>query len=164
MFNRKKIEKLERENRYLAEKIQLSASNPVKVIGGNPYTDYGEGVTAIYEKYQGLAEWGSLFTGIIVEFRAAMIAGGGIDLAVQKSTTSGDAEAELTFLREFFDLGGFYGNNLATHTVFSELEGKLCYTLTWDKTHTWRDSNGKEQIGMVKPRFVLFGNKKYKIK
>ncbi|MCX6575361.1 MAG: hypothetical protein NTV82_03085, partial [Candidatus Aminicenantes bacterium] len=66
---------------------------------GNSYPTYDKAVTEISRKYQGIADWGILQTGNVIDLRAAFIIGQGLKLTAKTE----DAENEMVFTQKFIE-------------------------------------------------------------
>ena len=127
---------------------------------GNQYNTYSEAVAAINEKYNGVAEWGTLLTGNIIDVRAAFTVPAGLE--VIKTSDDEDIDREMAFTKEFMDFNGLNDDTPFEFAKEEEIEGKLCVQLFFDNQHVWR-SNGKEITGMVKIRFLPWTSTEYRV-
>ena len=102
---------------------------------GNPYKTYSSQVNALNAKYNLKADWGCLTAKNIIDVRAAFMIGRGVQV-VKRDGYKGDADRELTFIRDFINF-----NNIDEHApqdwaVGTEIEGKVLLTLAPALTFT----------------------------
>jgi hypothetical protein len=115
----------------------------------NTYTDYGEAVAAISQKYEATARWGVFQTGNIIDLRAAFIISEGIKVSARER---GKADPELEFCEKFLrynDLDKEVAHEFAKE---AEIEGKILVRLFWE-----------EADKQVSARYVSWLAKKYEV-
>ena len=109
------------------------------IVGGsgyhaNPYSTYELQVHATCEKYLGYAPWGCQFTKSIIDARAALIAGTGVQPKVTDTVEDEEtAKAELKWVREFVQFNGLGGKTGVEWAKEGELEGKCLVKLSLDR-------------------------------
>ena len=141
-----------------------SWTQSTRIYKGNKYTSYSLAVSAINKKYKGIADWGCLLTGNIIDVRAAFTIPRGLDVIKESGD---DVELELAFVKEFMNY-----NLLDKHIPMefekeSELDGKILLALIPDPGYEWTaDINGKtkKMKGMIKVRFMPWSTYKYIVK
>lgn len=117
---------------------------------GNAYGSYADAVVAIDEKYNGVAAWGTLQTGNIIDIRAAFIIAEGVQ--VSDATEDKSAEAELEFATAFLSYNDLDREMAQDFAKEAELEGKILIRLVWDK-----------EDQMVMARYVSWLSKRYEV-
>ena len=125
--SRHKIQELEGEVKKLRKAQELLVDNILAVqenevtYTGNAYKTYSDAVEEISDKYSGIADWGSVQVGNIVDIRAAYIIGQGIKI----KAVDDQAEAELEFAQKFIETAGLDHELAQDLAREAEIEGKI---------------------------------------
>lgn len=122
---------------------------------GNEYQSYSAAVTEIDRKYRGLADWGVLQTGAIIDLRAAFIISQGIKIIPEAEGADREVEWAESFLR-YNDLDKEVAQEFAKE---AEIEGKFLGRLALEDVDETVDKNGK----MISVRFVSWTQRKYTV-
>lgn len=136
----------------------LSIKTIAQSYKGNEYQSYEKAVKAISEKYNGQSEWGCLQTGTSVDLRAAFILGDGVKV-VHSTDEKEEAQAELDWVKDFFEFNGLDGEMAQELAKEAEIEGKLAVRLAWEDREKFRS-----RPGMVTVRFISWSSRRYKVK
>jgi len=144
------IKRLQFANVQLATKLLVAGEQEGAKYKGNEYPTYAAAVEAIDKKYRGVADWGCLQTGNIIDIRAAFIISEGIQVQQVKK---GEGERELEFAQRFLEENNLDEEMAQEYAKEAEVEGKILLRLDWD-----------EGRRMVLARFVPWTSKKYTIK
>ena len=86
---------------------------------------YEKAVTEISKKYQGIADWGILQTGNVIDLRAAFIIGQGLKITAKTE----DAENEMAFAQKFIEDNGLDHELAQDLAKEAEIEGKILIKL-----------------------------------
>jgi hypothetical protein len=124
---------------------------------GNSYPTYDKAVTEISRKYQGIADWGILQTGNVIDLRAAFIIGQGLKLTAKTE----DAENEMAFAQKFIEDNGLDHELAQDLAKEAEIEGKMLIKLFAELTADPGDETKKRTKIMI--RWVSYTQTKYKI-
>jgi hypothetical protein len=124
---------------------------------GNSYQSYEKAVTEISRKYQGIADWGILQTGNVIDLRAAFIIGQGLKLTAK---TEG-AENEMAFAQKFIEDNGLDHELAQDLAKEAEIEGKMLIKLFSELAIDPGDETKKRTKIMI--RWVSWTQTKYKI-
>lgn len=149
------IDKSVKVQELLVDNILALTETQTKYVG-NDYRDYATAVKAIAEKYNGVAEWGCLQVGTIIDLRAAFILGEGIKV-VRRTPTKKEAEAEIEWANDFLEYNALDAEMAQELAKESEIEGKLALVVDWD-TDKFRGWEGMPTI-----RYVSWSAKRYKV-
>ena len=104
-----------------AQAIDTFSTSQSKRYAGNEYRDYKTTIAEIAKKYDGLAEWGVLQTGNIIDVRAAFIVGQGVaPIPLEKKDVDSD---EIKFARDFFAFNKLNRNMALEMAKEAEVEG-----------------------------------------
>jgi len=123
---------------------------------GNSYKSYDQAVKAITEKYNSIADWGTLQTGTIIDLRAAFILGEGIQVS-HTTETREEAKVELQWVEDFMDYNDLDREMAQEIAKEAEIEGKIAIQLFYDN-EKWKD-----WTGMISARYISWLARKYKI-
>lgn len=124
---------------------------------GNSYPTYDKTVTEISRKYQGVADWGILQTGNVIDLRAAFIIGQGLKLTAKTE----DAENEMAFTQKFIEDNGLDHELAQDLAKEAEIEGKILIKLFTESTVDPNDETKKRMKVMI--RWVSYTQTRYKI-
>lgn len=133
----------------------LTAKEATKNYRGNEYQSYEAAVEAIDRKYRGIADWGVLQTGAIIDLRAAFIISQGIKIIPQEGGAEREVEWAENFLR-YNDLDKEVAQEFAKE---AEIEGKFLGRLALEDVDEAIDKNKK----MITVRFVSWTQRKYTV-
>ena len=129
--------------------VQSSSSTAYR---GNKYRTYQEAVLELARKYEGVADWGVLQTGNIIDVRAAFTIGEGVNVfAVGEDKKA--AKNELEFARNFIEYNDIDGEMVQEFAKEAEIEGRFLGQLFWD-----------EDVKMVSVRWRSWTSTKYTVK
>lgn len=194
--SRAKIQELLSENTRLSQKVQdqellvdniLAVQELESTYTGNRYKEYDPAVAEVAKKYQGLADWGGLQVGNIVDIRAAYIAGQGIKVKKVdqkpkkearptipsgkpgsapkpvKEDTTGDAE--LAFAEHFFDINELDHELPQDLAREAEIEGKTLIKLfpIKEDPEAQPTADGKPKEVDIGIRWISYTTNKYKV-
>ena len=124
---------------------------------GNSYQSYDKAVTEISRKYQGIADWGILQTGNVIDLRAAFIIGQGLKLTAKTE----DADDEMAFAQKFIEDNGLDHELAQDLAKEAEIEGKMLIKLFAESAVDLNDETKKRTKIMI--RWVSYTQTKYKI-
>jgi hypothetical protein len=127
---------------------------------GNEYKDYDTATKEIENRYTCKADWGTAFTGPIVDIRSALISGDRINVKVKENARPGDSE----WLDEFLDLSGLNDYQLMEMVTSTQIEGRLLWKLEYDPEHEWKMKENGTRTGMVRAIPILWLEDKYEVK
>ena len=144
------LKRLQFANIQLATKLLIAGEQEGAKYRGNEYLTYDLAVEAIDKKYRGVADWGCLQTGNIIDIRAAFIISEGIQVQQVKKE---EGEKELEFAEAFLDYNNLDEEMAQEYAKEAEIEGKILLKLDWD-----------EEAKMVAAQYVSWTAKKYKVK
>jgi len=144
------IRRLQFANVQLATKILVAGEQEGAKYKGNNYQSYAAAVEAIDKKYRGIADWGCLQTGNIIDIRAAFIISEGIQVQAVKK---GQGQRELEFAQALLEYNNLDEEMAQEYAKEAEIEGRILLKLDWDKERE-----------MVQVQYVPWTAKKYKIK
>lgn len=153
-----KYDKLDTEYKKLQALVTglLTRDSDSDTFKGNEYSTYTIAVAAIDEKYKGLADWGVLQTGNIIDLRAAFVIGEGL---VYSKKPGVDANAELEWMDKFFKDNDFDNEMVQEYAKEAEIEGKIAIKLTEEK---YKDAEDKDAF-RITALFISWTDKKYKV-
>ena len=123
---------------------------------GNNYPSYDKAVNEISRKYQGIADWGVLQTGNVIDLRAAFIIGQGLKLTAKAE----DAEDEMAFAQKFIEDNGLDHELAQDLAKEAEIEGKMLLKLF---PETIADINESGKRTKIMLRWVSWTQTKYTI-
>lgn len=128
---------------------------------GNNYQSYEKAVREISRKYQGIADWGVLQTGNVIDLRAAFIIGQGLKITAKTE----DAENEMAFAQKFIEDNGLDHELAQDLAKEAEIEGKMLIKLFPVKPDAANVSNipPAEKRTKIMVRWVSWTQTKYKI-
>jgi len=143
------------------EMLGIELSNlKSKRFKGNEYQDYGTAVKAIEDKYNSKAEWGCILTGNIVDLRAAFIIGQGLQVVTTEGVSVKDAEAELKFVKDFFEFNKLDKEMPVELAKEAEIEGKIALKVSMEDSKDFKDGSYPK---MVSVRYLSWIQTKYKV-
>lgn len=145
-----------REVQELLVKDILTLQEAQSKYVGNEYKDYETAVGAISDKYNCRSDWGSLFTGIIVDLRAVFVLGEGVKV-VHNTKTKAEAERELEWVNDFFEWNDLDAEASQEMAKEAEIEGKVALSLVYE------DEPWRSWPGMVSARYISWLSKRYKV-
>lgn len=128
----------------------LIAREETKKYKSNYYPTYEQAVLEINNKYNGLADWGVVQTGNIIDLRAAFTIAEGISI---KPAVKGQGKAEVKFANDFLKYNDLDKEIIQEFAKEAEIEGKILTRLFWEKADE-----------MVSTRYVSWLSKKYTVK
>lgn len=134
----------------------LSLTDTITSYRGNYYSSYAEAVIEIGRKYTGVAEWGVLQTGNIIDLRSAFIIGDGITVSAKEE----GAELELEWTKRFLEYNDLDKEVTQEYAKEAEIEGKIALKLVLEENE---EAEKKEEAFMVSVRYISWADKKYKI-
>ena len=155
------IKKLEKENKQykqvqeLLVKDILTLQEVTKSYKGNEYQDYDVTIKAISDKYRGIADWGVLQTGIIIDLRAVFILGEGVKIV--STGNEEEAQREFQWVNDFFEYNDFDCEGFPNLAKEAEIEGKIALRMFYES------EKYKDWPGMITARYISYLNKKYKV-
>jgi len=123
---------------------------------GNKYTSYSSAVQEIDRKYRGVADWGVLQTGIIIDLRAAFIMGEGINIVKKEK----DAEREFDWTQRFLEYNDLDKEVAQEFAKEAEIEGRIALKLALEEDE---EAVKDEDRYMVSVRFISWLDKRYEI-
>ncbi|MFX0135922.1 MAG: hypothetical protein ACFFDN_19930, partial [Candidatus Hodarchaeota archaeon] len=122
--------------------VQTTTDNYV----GNEYTTYSQYLTAVDQKYNGVAKWGVLQTSNIIDILSAFTIGRGIDVVEEIE----GSERELAFAREFLKYNKLQREMAQEFAKEANIEGRFLGKLIWEKEYEWINPTENNLKGMVK--------------
>ena len=148
-----------RQLQHLVRDSGMVLEEQNKTYRGNQYQTYAKAVKAISDKYTGIAEWGVLQTGNIIDLRAAFIINEGIKVVPTKP----NAEAELNWAKEFIKYNDLDAEVAQEFAKEAEIEGKIALKLAPEKV-TEIGQDGKEvTTTKISVRYVSWTDKEYTV-
>ena len=154
-----RVTKLENEVgklQFLIKDNILSMTDAAASYKGNAYPSYAEAVAEIDRKYRGVADWGVVQTGNIIDLRAAFTIGDGITVSAKEE----GAELELEWMERFLEYNDLDREVAQEFAKEAEIEGKIALKLALEKD---KDAEKKEDAFMVSVRYISWTDKKYEI-
>ncbi|GAG11084.1 unnamed protein product, partial [marine sediment metagenome] len=126
-----KLENQVHSLQHLMKDNILSLTDAATSYTGNSYPSYNEAVAEIGRKYTGVADWGVVQTGNIIDLRSAFIIGDGITVSEVEPGEEPSAELEWTerFLK-YNDLDQEVAQEFAKE---AEIEGKIALKLAFEE-------------------------------
>jgi len=124
---------------------------------GNSYPSYEKAVIEISRKYQGIADWGVLQTGNVIDLRAAFTIGQGLKLTAKTE----NAENEMAFAQKFIEDNSLDHELAQDLAKEAEIEGKMLIKLFAESVADLNDEAKKRTKIMI--RWVSWTQTKYKI-
>lgn len=135
----------------------LTGEESSALYGTNNYKDYSKAIQAVNSKYENAAVWGNGLTANIVDFRAAVTVSSGPQYrpakrsAIAQKDEDGkaigarsengsskaideSAEAEMEFVRAFFEANDLNHEGPQELGREGEIEGRVAVVLDWDET------------------------------
>ena len=153
-----RVTKLENEVHSLQHLVKdniFSLTDAATSYRGNAYSSYAEAVAEIDRKYRGVADWGVVQTGNIIDLRAAFIIGDGITVSAKEE----GAELEIEWTERFLEYNDLDMEVAQEFAKEAEIEGKIALKLALEE-----DKDAKKEGGqMVSVRFISWTDKKYEI-
>jgi len=120
---------------------------------GNPYKSYETQVTATANMYDGFADWGCQQVKSIIDARAALTAGSGVQPKVTDVVENeGGAKKELEWVRKFVQFNGLQGKTGVEWAKEAEIEGKCLAKLSLDR-----------KFGQIVVRFIPWSQRSYTV-
>jgi hypothetical protein len=122
---------------------------------GNKYNKYDDAVEAIDEKYRGIAQWGTVLTGNIIDLRAAFVIMNGLKIRKKSNLPedkSNNVDETLEWIENFLDYNEINGIMIYQLASEAEIEGKIAL---WIRT--------EKESDYPTIRFISYTNKKYDI-
>ncbi len=153
-----RVTKLENEVHSLQHLVKddiFSLTTAVTGYKGNSYPSYPEAVAEIDRKYRGVADWGVVQTGNIIDLRAAFIIGDGITVSAKEE----GAELELEWTERFLEYNDLDREVSQDFAKEAEIEGKIALKLALEEDKEAK----KEDAFMVSVRYISWTDKKYEI-
>ena len=153
-----RVTKLENQVHSLQHLVKddiLSLTTAVTSYKGNSYPSYPEAVAEIDRKYRGVADWGVVQTGNIIDLRAAFIIGDGITISAKEE----GAELELEWTERFLKYNDLDREVSQDFAKEAEIEGKIALKLALEEDKEAK----KEDVFMVSVRYISWTDKKYEI-
>jgi len=154
-----RVTKLENQVTKLQHLIKddiLSITEKATAYKGNSYTSYASAISEVDKKYRGIADWGSLQTGIIVDLRAAFTIGEGLVIVKKDKSANKELEWAERFL-EYNDLDEEVAQEFAKE---AEIEGKIALKLALEED---KDAEKEEERWMVSVRYISWIEKNYTV-
>src|SRR4030042_1662100 len=124
------LKRLQFANIQLATNLLIAGEQEGAKYRGNEYLTYDAAVEAIDKKYRGVADWGCLQTGNIIDIRAAFIISEGIQV---QEVRKGEGQRELEFAEAFLDHNNLDEEMAQEYAKEAEIEGKILLKLDWDE-------------------------------
>lgn len=155
-----RVTKLENQVHKLQHLIRddiLTILDKTTTYQGNKYNTYPSAVSEIDRKYRGVADWGVLQTGNIIDLRAAFIIGEGISIIKKVDEADKEHEWAERFL-QYNDLDEEVAQEFAKE---AEIEGKIALKLALEED---KEKEKEEEKFMVSMRFLSWLDKKYIVK
>jgi hypothetical protein len=150
------VTKYQKAQEFLVNNI-LALQQVQAAYKGNDYQEYGMAVKAISDKYNCIADWGCLHTGIIIDLRAAFILGEGVKI-IPTTQTKVEAQNELQWCEDFFSWNDLDAEMAGEIAKEAEIEGKIALKLIYE------EEEYREWPGMISVRFFSWSKNKYTIK
>ena len=151
-INAKKLESIQNMQVLMGDTSGID-----KTYTGNSWKTYEAATSEIKDRYTCAADWGVSITGPIVDIRASLISGDKVNVKKDKEN-----EKDGDWIDEFLKVNGIGDYRLMEMVTSTEIEGRLLWTLRFDKDHEWTSGTTKK-MGMVKVTPVLWINDKYDV-
>ncbi len=147
-----------RLNHYVRDDI-LALIDKQSTYRGNAYNSYEIAVVAINDKYIGVADWGVLQSGNIIDLRAAFIIGEGPQVVKRKGVEN--ADTEIAWAERFFEYNDIDNEVAQEFAKEAEIEGKLAIKLVVEEI---KDATKEGEFkSMVSARYVSWTETRYKV-
>jgi len=155
-----RVTKLENEVHKLQHLVKddiLSLIDKTTSYKGNEYTTYESAISEIDRKYRGIADWGCLQTGIIIDLRAAFTVGEGIKIVKKEK----DANKEVAWAESFLEYNDLDEEVVQEFAKEAEIEGRIALKLAIEQN---KDKDEKDpERNMVSVRYISWYDKKYTV-
>ena len=140
----------------------LALTDAVAGYAKNPYPTYQSAVAEINRKYVGMADWGVLQTGSIIDLRAAFIIGDGVTITDKEPEEK--PSAELEWVEGFFKYNDLDREVVQEFAKEAEIEGKIALKLAIEEDKEEDEEvDEKDKKWRVSVRFISWLDKKYEI-
>ena len=147
---------------HLVKDSILALTDAVSGYASNQYPSYQSAVTEINRKYIGVADWGVMQTGSIIDLRAAFIVGDGI--IITDKEPGEEPSAELEWVEEFFKYNDLDREVVQEFAKEAEIEGKIALKLAVEEDKEEDEEvDEKDKKWKVSVRFISWLDKKYKV-
>jgi len=155
-----KLENQVSKLQHLMKDDILALTDAVSGYKGNAYPSYESAVAEIDRKYKGVADWGVLQTGSIIDLRAAFIIGDGLIVSAEGE----EAEKELEWVEEFLKYNDLDREVAQEFAKEAEIEGKIALKLALEEDKEQDKEVGeKNKKWKVSVRFISWLDKKYEV-
>ena len=147
---------------HLVKDSILALTDAVSGYTSNQYPSYQSAVTEINRKYIGVADWGVMQAGSIIDLRAAFIIGDGI--IITDKEPGEEPSAELEWVEEFFKYNDLDREVVQEFAKEAEIEGKIALKLAVEEDK--EEDEEVEEKGKkwkVSVRFISWLDKKYEV-
>lgn len=157
-----KLEDNTHKLQLLVKDSVLSLLDATTTYQSNSYPTYQSAVMEINRKYIGIADWGVLQTGSIVDLRAAFIVGDG--MIISDKEPGEEPSAELEWTEEFFKYNDLDREVVQEFAKEAEIEGKIALKLAIEEDKEEDEEvDEKDKKWRVSVRFISWLDKKYKV-
>lgn len=95
---------------------------------GNTYPGDTAMIAAVNKAYNGCSDWGVNICKAVVEIRASMIGGAGIEVGVREGFT-GDASKEIEFCKDLMMFNGLNADSQTSYAVEGGIEGRALFVM-----------------------------------
>jgi len=157
-----KLEDNTHKLQHLVKDSVLSLLDATTTYQSNLYPSYQSAVTEINRKYIGIADWGVLQTGSIIDLRAAFIVGDGV--IITDKEPGEEPSAELEWVEEFFKYNDLDREVVQEFAKEAEIEGKIALKLAVEEDKEEDEEvDEKDKKWKVSVRFISWLDKKYEV-
>jgi len=157
-----KLEDNSHKLQHLVKESILALTDAVAGYAKNPYPTYQSAVTEINRKYIGIADWGVLQTGSIVDLRAAFIVGNGV--IITDKEPGDEPSQELEWVEGFFKYNDLDREVVQEFAKEAEIEGKIALKLAVEEDKEEDEEvDEKDKKWKVSVRFISWLDKKYEV-
>jgi len=157
-----KLEDNTHKLQHLVKDSVLSLLDATTTYQSNSYPSYQSAVAEINRKYIGVADWGVLQTGSIIDLRAAFIVGDG--MIISDKEPGEEPSPELEWVEKFFKYNDLDREVVQEFAKEAEIEGKIALKLAVEED---KEENEEVEEGdkkwKVSVRFISWLDKKYEV-
>lgn len=131
-----KMKAMEKEMKTLRMAVQNFQFDPAsgtfatdtEAYRGNTYPGDTAMIAAVNKAYNGLSNWGVNITKAVVDIRAAMIGGAGVEVGITEGY-AGEAEKEIEFIKDLMDFNNINSETQVAWAVEGGIEGRALFLL-----------------------------------
>jgi len=157
---KKEMGQLKAKTQHMIDILSGTEEDDTGKYKGNEYRTYRKAINAVDRKYNGLAKWGVLQTGNIIDLRAAFIISRGIKISAREKGV--DASREIKWAKNFIEYNNLDKEMVQEFAKEAEIEGKILLKIDIEKTPEIEKFK-EYDYQMVAVRYVSWLDKKYTV-